>query len=113
MGNYFTCKYIEPIEKYKTMSDLFWDDAIFPFHQIQHNFSKSLFFLMACFLILQYNFCTKKMKKKKTPNKKKSKSRTVSFFLASAVIVSAAVYYTIKEGRRIKEENKLLAYEVW
>jgi hypothetical protein len=53
------------------------------------------------------------MKKNKTPNKKKSKSSTVFFFIASALIVGAAVYVTVKEGRRIKEENKLLAYEVW
>jgi hypothetical protein len=53
------------------------------------------------------------MKKNKTQNKKKSKGATAFFFVASACIVGAAVYATIKEGRRIKEENKLLAYEVW
>lgn len=55
----------------------------------------------------------KKMKKNKTPNKKKSNGINAFFFLASALMVGAAVYATIKEGRRIKEENKLLAYEVW
>ena len=53
------------------------------------------------------------MKKNETPNKKKNKGSTVFFFLASGLIVGAAVYATVKEGRRIKEENKLLAYEVW
>jgi hypothetical protein len=51
--------------------------------------------------------------KKETPNKIKKKSSAAFFFITSAVVVSAAVYYTVKEGRRIKEENKLLAYEVW
>lgn len=68
---------------------------------------------MPCFLILQYNFCRKEMKKNKTPIKKNNKSSTSLVFLASTIIAGAAVYYTIKEGRRIKEENKLLAYEVW
>ncbi len=50
---------------------------------------------------------------KKNKNKKNSKGCTAFYFLATATVVAAAVYVTIKEGRRIKEENKLLAYEVW
>ncbi|MDE3184436.1 MAG: hypothetical protein KGM16_13545 [Bacteroidota bacterium] len=50
---------------------------------------------------------------KKNKNKKNSKGCTPFYFLATTVVVAAAVYATIKEGRRIKEENKLLAYEVW
>lgn len=53
------------------------------------------------------------MNKAEMKNKKKSTGVTVVFFLATTVVVAAAVYVTIKEGRRIKEENKLLAYEVW
>ncbi|MEO6894881.1 MAG: hypothetical protein ABI136_07555 [Ginsengibacter sp.] len=53
------------------------------------------------------------MKKNGTSNKIKNKGSDTFYFLASAMIFGAAVYYTIKEGRRIKEENKLLAYEVW
>jgi hypothetical protein len=50
---------------------------------------------------------------KKNKNKKNSTGCTAIYFLATTVVVAAAVYATIKEGRRIKEENKLLAYEVW
>jgi hypothetical protein len=50
---------------------------------------------------------------KKNKNKKNSKGCTAIYFFATTVVVAAAVYATIKEGRRIKEENKLLAYEVW
>lgn len=50
---------------------------------------------------------------KKNKNKKKGKSCSAFYFLGTTVVVAAAVYATIKEGRRIKEENKLLAYEVW
>ena len=53
------------------------------------------------------------MNKAEMKNKKKSTGVTVVFFLATTVVVAAGVYVTIKEGRRIKEENKLLAYEVW
>ncbi len=53
------------------------------------------------------------MKKTETKNKKKNTGLTAIYFLATTVVVAAAVYATIKEGRRIKEENKLLAYEVW
>ena len=53
------------------------------------------------------------MKKNKPKNKKTSTGCTAFYFLATTVVVAAAVYATIKEGRRIKEENKLLAYEVW
>jgi len=55
----------------------------------------------------------KEMNKTGTKNKKKSTGLTTFFLLTTTVVVAAAVYVTIKEGRRIKEENKLLAYEVW
>lgn len=32
---------------------------------------------------------------------------------AAAVAVGALVYFTIKEGHRVKLENELLKYEVW
>ncbi|MGN6601237.1 MAG: hypothetical protein ACTHK8_02235 [Ginsengibacter sp.] len=53
------------------------------------------------------------MKKTETKNKKNSSAANAVFFVATAVIVAAAVYVTIQEGRRVKEENKLLAYDVW
>jgi hypothetical protein len=46
-------------------------------------------------------------------NKKNKKGCTLFFFLATTVITTAAVVVTIKEGKRIKAENELLAYEVW
>ncbi len=46
-------------------------------------------------------------------NKKNKKGCTLFFFLATTVITTAAVVVTIKEGKRIKAENDLLAYEVW
>ena len=55
----------------------------------------------------------KEMKKTESKNKKNSKTSTAFYFVATAVTVAAAVYFTIQEGRRVKEENKLLAYEVW
>ncbi len=55
----------------------------------------------------------KEMKKTEAKNKKKSNAGAAFIFFATAVIVAAAVYVTIQEGRRVKEENKLLAYEVW
>ena len=55
----------------------------------------------------------KEMKKAEIKNKKKNSGLTSIFLLATTIVVAAAVYATIKEGRRVKEENKLLAYEVW
>ena len=110
MGNYFASKYFKSLKIAKS-SSLHFICKVFE-KKNQTNFYNPAFFLRACFLILQYIFCAKKMKKE-TPNKKKKKSSAAFFFITSAVVVSAAVYYTIKEGRRIKEENKLLAYEVW
>jgi hypothetical protein len=45
--------------------------------------------------------------------KTKGKSCTAFYFLAAAIVTTAAVFITIKEGRRIKNENELLSYEVW
>lgn len=53
------------------------------------------------------------MKKTKYKNRKNRPGCTAFYFFTTAVVVAAAVYVTVKEGRRIKEENKLLAYEVW
>lgn len=47
----------------------------------------------------------------------KQKSKTVCpgifYFLAITAMTTIGVLFTIKEGRRIKQENELLAYEVW
>lgn len=111
MGNYFASKYFKSL-KIEKPSSLHFSICKVSENKNQTNFYSPAFFLKACFLILQYIFCATKMKKE-TPNKKKKKTSTAFFFITSAVVVSAAVYYTVKEGRRIKEENKLLAYEVW
>lgn len=37
-----------------------------------------------------------------------------TFFITLATVAaSTLVYFTIKEGHRVKLENELLAYEVW
>jgi hypothetical protein len=43
----------------------------------------------------------------------KKKGMSAFYFFAIAAITTAAVIYVIKEGKRIKVENELLAYEVW
>lgn len=45
--------------------------------------------------------------------RKKKQSCTALLFVATAIVTAAAVFITIKEGRRIKVENELLSYEVW
>ncbi|MGN6531694.1 MAG: hypothetical protein ACTHK0_08070 [Ginsengibacter sp.] len=45
--------------------------------------------------------------------KTKGKSCVAFYFLAATLVTTAAVFITIKEGRRIKKENELLSYEVW
>jgi hypothetical protein len=45
--------------------------------------------------------------------KKKKKSTSTFYFLAFAAITAVATLYLIKEGKRIKNENELLSYEVW
>jgi hypothetical protein len=45
--------------------------------------------------------------------KKKTKGRSSLYFLAVTLVTAAVVVITIKEGHRIREENKLLSYEVW
>lgn len=44
---------------------------------------------------------------------KKKKCGSAVYFIAFTAIAAVAVLATIKEGRRIKKENELLAYEVW
>lgn len=44
---------------------------------------------------------------------KKRKTKNAIYFFALTAIAAAACVYVIKEGRRIKKENELLAYEVW
>lgn len=34
-------------------------------------------------------------------------------FVAISAVMFTLVYFTIKEGHRVKIENELLAYEVW
>jgi hypothetical protein len=46
-------------------------------------------------------------------NKGKKKGRGTFYFFVITAITAAAVVYVIKEGKRIKVENELLAYEVW
>ena len=46
-------------------------------------------------------------------NKNKKRYSFAFYFIAAAIITTAAVVATIKEGKRIKAENELLAYEVW
>lgn len=48
----------------------------------------------------------------KNKDKKKNCNSTF-YFIAFAAVATVAVLATIKEGRRIKRENELLAYEVW
>lgn len=46
-------------------------------------------------------------------NKNKKRCSVAFYFIASAIITTAAFVAAIKERKRIKEENELLAYEVW
>jgi hypothetical protein len=46
-------------------------------------------------------------------NKGKKKPGSTFYFFVITAITAAAVVYVIKEGKRIKVENELLAYEVW
>jgi hypothetical protein len=63
---------------------------------------------------LHYNLSEKqKIHKMEKDKKTKGKSCTAFYFLAAAIVTTAAVIITIKEGRRIKNENELLSYEVW
>jgi hypothetical protein len=48
-----------------------------------------------------------------TKTEKKKKSYTGIYFLAAAIVATAVVVMSIKESKRAKEENELLAYEVW
>jgi len=50
------------------------------------------------------------MEKDKKTN---GKSFAAFYFLTAVIVTTAAVLITIKEGRRIKNENELLSYEVW
>jgi len=46
-------------------------------------------------------------------NKKKKDYNLLFYFIATAIVSTSIVIATIKEAKRIKEENELLAYEVW
>ncbi|MEO6949361.1 MAG: hypothetical protein ABI123_07025 [Ginsengibacter sp.] len=37
----------------------------------------------------------------------------IFYFLAITAATTLGVLFTLKEGRRIKQENELLSYEVW
>ncbi|MDQ6844815.1 MAG: hypothetical protein M3Z92_10750 [Bacteroidota bacterium] len=41
------------------------------------------------------------------------KAKGAFYFMAMAALTAIACVFIIKEGRRIKMENELLAYEVW
>lgn len=48
-------------------------------------------------------------------NKQNRKSSCPGFlyFIALSAMTVVGVFFTIKEGRRVKKENELLSYEVW
>ena len=46
-------------------------------------------------------------------NKRKKDYNLLFYFIATAIVSTSIVLATIKEAKRIKEENELLAYEVW
>ena len=72
------------------------------------------FFSIFCFHKLRYNFFEiNEMSTTNKENKKKKQSCAALFFLATVIVTAAAVVITIQEGKRIKVENELLAYEVW
>lgn len=54
-----------------------------------------------------------KTKEKEKAPKNCKKLRNSVFFIVAAAAASALVYFTIKEGQRIRQENELLEYEVW
>ena len=43
----------------------------------------------------------------------KRKTKSAFYFMTVATVTALAFVFIIKEGRRIKMENELLAYEVW
>ena len=45
--------------------------------------------------------------------KKQKKVKSAFYFFAITAVTAAACVIIIKEGRRIKNENELLSYEVW
>ena len=45
--------------------------------------------------------------------KRKSFCPGILYFIAFTTATAVGVFFTIKEGRRVKEENELLSYEVW
>ncbi|HRN73025.1 MAG TPA: hypothetical protein PLM81_07850 [Ginsengibacter sp.] len=51
--------------------------------------------------------------KKKPAPKKESGTRNLFYIILASVAVGALLYFTVKEGERIKKENELLDYEVW
>jgi len=63
---------------------------------------------------LHYNLSKKTVDSKMEKDKKTNgKSFAAFYFLTAVIVTTAAVLITIKEGRRIKNENELLSYEVW
>lgn len=63
---------------------------------------------------LHYNLLKKTVDSKMEKDKKtKGKGCSAFYFMAAVIVTTAAVFITIKEGRRIKKENELLSYEVW
>jgi hypothetical protein len=45
--------------------------------------------------------------------KKKKKSYSGLYFLAALIVATTVLVMNIKENKRAKQENELLAYEVW
>ncbi|MEP6583343.1 MAG: hypothetical protein ABJA90_03710 [Ginsengibacter sp.] len=43
----------------------------------------------------------------------KRKAKSALYFMTLATVTALAFVFIIKEGKRIKMENELLAYEVW
>ncbi|MCO6497767.1 MAG: hypothetical protein J5I50_08915 [Chitinophagaceae bacterium] len=52
-------------------------------------------------------------KPRKEVKKKDNTARNLFYFVLATAAVGALIYFTIKEGKRIKKENELLDYEVW
>jgi len=72
-----------------------------------------LFFKFIVFLNCNIIFTIKVMMSNPKNNKKKKDYNLLFYFIATAIVSTSIVIATIKEAKRIKEENELLAYEVW
>ena len=72
-----------------------------------------IFFKFIVFLNCNIIFTIKVMMSNPKNNKRKKDYNLLFYFIATAIVSTSIVLATIKEEKRIKEENELLAYEVW